>query len=158
MATLNAEKRQVTLNNGVVLTLRPLMPLVLERFRTNTRGRPVPPKQTVTYADGSTSTEDNPNDPEYLKAMAEWELERGMRVTNYILVEGIVENPSEEFMEQYREYFPDATAKELKYLWIASLLPDQDELTDLITAIVGQTMPTREGLEEAANTFQGDGK
>lgn len=158
MAQLNAVARQVTLKNGTVLNLKPLNPLVLERFRTYNKGRPEPPIQEVKYADGSVAKEPNPNDPEYLAALASWDYERGLRITNYILVEGVSDVPPQEFIDEYSEYFPESTAKEMKYLWVSSLVVDQEELTELIAYIVGQTVPTKGGLEEAANTFQGDGK
>jgi hypothetical protein len=72
----------------------------------------------------------------------------------YVLTEGVEENPPKDFIKRYKElYFPDATTDELKYLWVASFVPDQDDVSLLMRAIMGQTIPTSEGLEEAAATF-----
>lgn len=150
------KKRTVTVEGGVTFHLRRISTLILERLRADVHGRPTPPIQTVTYANGATAEEANPNDPDYLRAMQEWELARAYKVTRYTLTEGIVEEAPKEFSKRYRElYFPEATEDELKYLWVCSHLSDQDAAVELMKIIVGQTIPTEQGFEQAKETFPG---
>lgn len=153
------KKKTVTLENGTVFHLKRISTLVLERLRADPRGKPVPPVQTVTYANGATAEETNANDPDYLEALQEWRVNQAYRITRYALTEGISDNAPKDFVQRYRElYFPEASDDELKYLWVASFLPDQDAAIELMQIIVGQSVPTEKGFESAKETFQGDGK
>lgn len=152
------ENRTITFEDGTTVKLRKLSTLVIERLRADERGKPKPPIQEVTYANNVTAQEENPNDPEYLEKVDSWRANRAFLLMRYVISEGIDGTPPESFLTNYREnYFPEATDTELKYLWIATLIPDQEEMTNLMRVIMGQTVPTPEGLAEAADTFPSDG-
>ncbi len=156
---IDYEKRTVTFEDGPTLKLLKLSSLVVERIQSDEKGKPQIPVLEVTYADGQKGQETNANDPEYLLADARWRMGKSYLLMRYVLTEGIAGKPPKEFIKRYRElYFPEASDDELKYMWVASLLPDQDDIAVLMRAIMGQTIPTGEGLEEAAATFPGDGE
>jgi hypothetical protein len=58
--------------------------------------------------------------------------------------------PPPEFVEEQGTFFPNATAAEMKYLWVASRLPDED-MGDFTEALLGRVIPTPKAVEEVAN-------
>lgn len=156
---IDYENRTVTFEDGPTVKLRKLSSLVVERIQSDEKGKPQIPVQEVRYANDQTAQEANPNDPDYLLELSKWQINKSYLLMRYVLTEGIVENPPKDFIKRYKElYFPDASNDELKYMWVASFVPDQDDISLLMKAIMGQTIPTGEGLEEAAATFQGNGE
>jgi len=66
----------------------------------------------------------------------------------YVFVVGTKGQPPQEFIETQRQFFPNASDAEMKYLYISSLLPDED--IDLFTTIIiGKNLPTAEGIKQA---------
>lgn len=134
--------------NEVPLSGKQITSLMLERI-TN-EGRPKIPMAEVVILGKHKQMEARPNDPGYLALKAEWEADQNIRVMRYIFTVGVKGKPPEEFLEDQRQFFPNASDAELKYLWVASLVPDID-IDKFSEAILGQTMTTTKGMEEAAN-------
>lgn len=159
-AYLDAERGVFVTSTGSELTLRPIPSLILERLYNATAGKPEKPKVPmveVTIGKSHKTKEENPNDPDYKAALEQyekdlnaWEQAKGTRIMMYLLTAGVAGTPPEEFVTDHRFFFPDATTSEMKYIWVASQIPD-DDLEALNLAITGQTKPTAKGLEESAN-------
>lgn len=127
--------------------------LILERI--GNEGKPRIPLIEVTVLTKKT-VEYHPQDAGYVAALAEWEQDARIKTMRYMYTMG-VKTPDipEEFIEDHRSYFPNATAQDMKYLYIASLIPDED-IEKFTEAVMGQTMPTQKGTEEAADSFRSD--
>lgn len=154
---VNYDDRSVVLGEAV-LHLKPVSPLILERLQSSQMGMPQPPVVEVELAGGRKRKEANPNDPAYLEALSRWRTDQGVKLFEYCFFFGIVERPPKEFVDGHRLFFPEATEFEMQYLWIGSLVADEKALTELLSAVIGQTSVTKEGLEEAKARFPGDGE
>ncbi len=156
-ARIDYERRVFITRDGLELTFRPVSKLILERINALQNDKPQVPKVEVLLAGKHKRLEDNPNDPEYIRALNLWTREQQMKHMRYTFWAGIEENPPDEFVRQHREFFPDATDAEMKYLWVASLLgEDGDDIGMLVEGILGQNIVTEKGLEKAMDSFPGE--
>ena len=122
--------------------------LMLERI-TN-QGKPKIPRKEVLLLGKHKELQANAHDPDYLALLEEWKSEQNINVMRYVFVVGVKGQPPQEFVDAQKLFFPDANELELKYLWVTSRLPDED--IDVFTeAVLGKTIATAKGLEEAAN-------
>lgn len=153
------ERRVFVCRDGTELHLRPVSGIVLERLNADQSGKPQIPVVEVKIAGKHTRREPNPNDPAYIDAVRDWQKNLNMRAIKYAFVHGVIEDPPDDFVEDHREYFPEATRGDMKYLWIGSKV-DQDagDLEMLVEAITGQTSVTPRGVETAVDSFPSDGK
>lgn len=122
--------------------------LMLERFINE--GKPRIPMKEVTILGKHKQMEATPNDPGYLALLAEWEGNQRINQLIYVFTLGVKGKPDDEFVADQRTFFPDASDVTLKYLWVCSMVPDED-IQKLAEAIIGKTLPTTKGLDEAAN-------
>ena len=155
LAHLDAERGVFVTSDKdeIELSGQKISSLMLERIVN--QGKPKIPRQEVTLLGKHRELQANPNDPGYLALLEEWKLEQNMNVMRYVFVVGTKGQPSQEIKDEQRQFFPDATDLDLKYLWVTSRVPDRD--IDLFTeAILGQNMATVKGLEEAANFSQSE--
>lgn len=134
--------------NEVQLSGQVISSLMLERV-TN-EGRPKIPHQEVTLLGKHKELHANPNDPGYIALLNEWQNEQNVRVLRYVFVVGTKGLPPPDFVEAHRQFLPDATDLDMKYLWVSSLIPDED-IDQFTSAILGKGLTTQKGLEEAAN-------
>jgi hypothetical protein len=155
-AHLDAERGVFVTSKGTEIALsgQTITSLMLERI-TNA-GRPKIPMVEVTLLGKHKQMQANAHDPDYLALKEEWESEQRINILRYVFVVGAKGKPEPEFVEMQLQFFPTATDLDLKYLWVSSRLPDED--IDLFTeAVMGRTLTTAKGLEEAANSFPGSG-
>ena len=154
---IDYERKVFVTRGGVELHLQPISALILERLHSDKTGKPVVPKVTVTIAGKYERFEDNPEDPDYVAAMRQWSRDHNSNIVKYIFVHGITDSPPPEFIEEHAEYFPNATERDLKYLWVGSMVDeDSGDIPMLVEAITGQNSVTEAGLEEATASFPGD--
>lgn len=122
--------------------------LMLERFINE--GKPRIPMKEVLVLGKHKQMEANPNDPGYLALLAEWEGNQRINQLIYLFTLGVKGKPDDEFVADQLAFFPDASDVTLKYLWVCSMVPDED-IQLLAEAIIGKMLPTTKGLDEAAN-------
>lgn len=127
---------------------KPISSLIIERLINE--GRPSIPMTEVTLLGKHKQMEANPNDPGYQALLKEWEEGQQMKLMRYLFVVGVKGQPSQEFIDEQRPFFPDATDGDMKYLWVASRIPDGD-VGDFTEALMGRTLPTAKGVDESAN-------
>lgn len=132
----------------VHLTGKRINSLVLERISND--GKPRIPMVEVTLVGKHKQLEAHPHDEGYLALLAEWEEGRRVLVLRYLFLMGVKDEPDQEFIDDQRQFFPNASAADMKYLYIASLIPD-DDIDTFMEAVMGQTMATQKGLETSAN-------
>ena len=154
------ERRIFVARDGTEVRLKPISRLILERLYNDTNGKPSVPKVEVEIAGSHKRQEDNPEDPDYKVALANWESARNLRITRYFLTHGVADNAPDSFVQEYREFFPNADDQEMRYLWMVEMLGEENqEDWQLITqAITGQTAPTAKGIEQAEAAFPGNGQ
>lgn len=152
-ARLDAARGVFITSNGNELELsdKLISSLYLERLAQ--AGKPQIPLVEVKLVGGRTQLEAFPGHEGYRALLAEWEAESRIRSLKYIFTSGVKGQPPEDFIEENRSFFPSATALDMKYLWISSLLPDPD-IDSLSEAIMGRTLPTTKGVEQVANFTQ----
>lgn len=115
-------------------------------------GKPQMPKIEVKIPGSKhTRMEDNPTNPEYLKRLDEWREYSSIQIGKYLFGIGVKGQAPDDWIADNIEFVPDATQKDLKYMWIASLVPDSNDVQALIEAILGFSVPTEKGVESAAN-------
>lgn len=156
--SLNVETAVFTTSNGYAIQLkRPsnITSLVLERVKQE--GKPKIPMVEVTIGGKYKQLEANPNDENYKRLLEEWGVESGIRTMRFLYQLGTVVTVPDDFMDERRDFFPNATAGDWKYLYICSLVPDQD-IEYLTEAIMSMNMPTARGLQEAADSFRHNGE
>ncbi|MCI0347918.1 MAG: hypothetical protein L0Z53_00700, partial [Acidobacteriales bacterium] len=80
--------------------------------------------------------------------------ENQMRLFRYLFSKGVNADVPDVIAREFREYFPDASDGMVKYLYVVDCLEnDEDDIAALADAVMGQTMPTASGLEDAARKF-----
>lgn len=137
--------------NEIELSGQRISSLMVERFAKISK--PVVPLKVVTLLGKHQQLEANPNDPGYLTLLKEWNSEQNIANLVYLFNVGIKGQPPSEFVEEQTEFFPEADRKTMKYLWVASQLPDED-INTLSEAILGQSLPTEKGLAQSADSFR----
>lgn len=144
---LTSDGREVQLSD------HPVSALIIERIKS--QGKPKIPMIEVTLLGKHKQLEPNPNHEGYQARLAEWEEEMSAALMTYIFNAGVKGQPPPEFVEEQRYYFPDATAQDMKYLWVCTLFPSND-LAALSEAILGQFLTTEKGMAESADSFRRD--
>lgn len=138
-------------NTEIQLSDHPISALLVERIQS--QGRPKIPMIEVTLLGKHKQLEPFPSHEGYVARLREWEAESQMALMQYLFVVGVKGQPPQEFVDEQATFFPNATDMELKYLWVASILPEAD-LGNFTEAIMGQTLTTNEGLKESADSFR----
>lgn len=166
-----------TFSDGTTVHLRGIPPLMLIAAQSDV-GKPQPPKRIVNMAGGGKrEVERKDNEPvlseeeiealkdpkkreeerayrEYRLALAQWENDAQLRMARIVFLQGVEEGPGAEDVALWRAIgFRDDF--EIKYAWLASKLRTFDEVSDFFDTVIGLTMPTDEGIEQAEALFQG---
>ena len=149
---LDAERGVFITSEGRELRLRKIRALIAERLVNGQTGRPKVPVVEVTIAGKHKRTEENPADPDYQERLKAWEAGKQERLMTYLFTEGIDGMPSEDEALQFQILFPESNAVEIRYVWLASLIPD-DDVPDLMEAIISRSLVTAKGLETSAQNF-----
>ncbi|MEO8608913.1 MAG: hypothetical protein ABI690_13560 [Chloroflexota bacterium] len=124
--------------------------LMLERVAN--QGKPRIPEVEVIVL-GKKRSQPNANHEGYLAQLKEWEAESRLRSLQFIYNVGVKGQPPQDFIDTYSDYFPGSTDTEMKYLWVSSLIPD-DDVEAFTEAVMAYTAPTTKGMEEAADSFR----
>jgi len=138
--------------DGVVLELKQLNTLVLMHVFSPNRGKPKPPKIKVRLAGGHERYEDHAEDEAYLERVAEWQTGHSLQGLMFLFNYGILNMPPPEFHDQIADLYDEGlSTKDVKFLWVAGLAEKPQTQEALIEAIMGLSVPTEEGLDEAEN-------
>lgn len=165
MATykLDAEQRTFHTSSGVALKLRPVNPYHLERVQMELeRHKPKPPDIEIDSGKGRSYWTQNPDDPAYKQALADFQRDVGVKTMQFAFYVGVENRAPErdklpEVVKLTLSEMPNATDKDVHYLWVTSLIESEDEFAALLNYLMGQTMVTQEGIAEAEAAFPGDG-
>lgn len=142
---------------GVTLQLNTVSNYAIRHIREDKIGMPQPPIVETTLGPKKIKhREANPEDPEYKAALNAWNLKQNDKIALYVVTRGVASEPSEEEARELREFTSDVTGAHIKYLWVLEQLIDDDEFAILIPVIMGQTIPTEQGIGAAESRFPGD--
>jgi hypothetical protein len=137
----------------IELADNPISALIVQRLQSG--GKPKIPMIEVTLLGKHKQLEPFPDHEGYKARLKEWEEDSQMALMQYLFTVGTKGTPPPEFVEEQHPYFPNATDNDMKYLWVASRLPDED--MGLFTeAVMGRSLPTAKGLDESADTFRSE--
>lgn len=139
---------------GELLPLRAIPAMVIRQLNSDESGKPQPPIVTVKIG-GKTSKEVNDNDPDYKAALEQWDRDRNERIMMYVLVRGVALEPEPDDQERLLEFSPGLTKSRLKYTWVLEKLSGEIEMAELMSVIMGQTVPTETGIRAAEEQFPG---
>jgi hypothetical protein len=141
--------------NEIELSDHPISALIVQRLQQE--GKPRIPMIEITLLGKHKQIEPHAGHEGYRARLAEWEEEAQMRLVRYLFVIGTKGTPPQEFIDEQAQFFPNAPDSEMKYLWVASRLPDAD-IGDFREAVMGRTLPAAKGLNESAETFRSEGE
>lgn len=156
-AYLDPKTRRFHCSNGHVwkLSHKTVDPLFIAHLMQ--RNKPEVPKQVVVLLGKHQQLQENPKDPDYLKALENWQAQTNQVVMRYIFVTGLeVGDIPDAFVEERLEYLPNASSSELAYAYVLSKTPP-DDFDQIMEAILGEHDVTQGGLEQAAASFPGEG-
>lgn len=150
-------------DTGVTVLIRKVSPLLAMELQRSFPPPP-PPMNKVDFGDGVIREEPNEADPAYLKKLSEYNQEFELKIRRMLIKRGVVLEITEEMkvqIEELREFwhdeygidFPESDDK-LAYVWYIAIGTDQD-LRELLDAIMRRSQPTQEAEELARKTFQG---
>lgn len=174
----DAKKKQFKTSKGIWLTPVKIPSMLLERLMTTKPSangvpvvhedhdhasdievgpRPEVPEVEVDYGKGRPKgVEKNPNDAAYRDAMMDWEFQQNIKVMMLVFNLGIAEGPSDDFAEIIAEIEPSFGPATIKYEWVLSTMSTDEEVSKLSELVLGQSIPTAEGVENAEAEFPGD--
>lgn len=148
-------KRYLHMPEGTRLTMKKPAIMILERLQNDNTGRPEVPQVEVKYAGGRRGVEANPNDPEYIERYNEWRQEKHMRLMLGIVTLGIEERPPHAFVEDMRDLFPHYGDKQMQYIWVMSMLGDDDDaIGEFAEIITGQVVANEGDVTGAMDSFR----
>lgn len=134
---------QFTLQNGLVLSLKPVANVVLGRIITEwVRKNPKPVPLTVTLENGD-PWQDTENE-HYKDATTLWTIGLQDAQIAHILMAGIQNRPPSDWVNETGIYEDKPTLA-----WLYSQFSSDEELTELTTAISGLNEATVKAIEEA---------
>jgi hypothetical protein len=132
----------------IQLSDKPVNGLVVERLAQD--GKPEIPLVEVKLVGGRKQLEPHPGHEGYKAQLQEWELKSKIRTLKYLFCLGVKGQPPQSFIDEHYTFFPDASDLDMKYLWVASLVPD-DDIDPITEAIMGRSLPTTKAVDEVAN-------
>lgn len=135
----------------IELANKPVSYLIVHRIQSE--GKPKIPQIEITLLGKHKQLEYFPGHVGYQARLKEWEDESQIALMHYLFVVGTKGQPPQEFIDEQTFYFPNVSAAEMKYLWVASRLPDAD-MGAFTEAILGKTAITAKGLDESAESFR----
>lgn len=155
-------------DSGYTVQIRSIGPTTLEALgqavRKSLPGKPEPPLNIVTGLDGQPSQEPNPADPDYEAALAVYEeqvqAEVGARLMELMRTYAVRYEVDPETLAEFRAAM-QAAGVELEddnreVWWKHFILNSQADAQQLVSAVLRQSGPTEEAIQEKVASFPGD--
>lgn len=161
---MNTIKEEITVSTGVKFGIRdvPIMPFRQLQKRLE-RGRPHVP---VTYIEDKDRSEENPEDPDYLEALDDWNEDMELKLMDYVFMTGteVLEVPegvrpmTDETWADECRYLGEEIASEggVRYIqWLKYVAcPNPDDIKAIVMPAVRSLGVTEEDVAESAAMFQ----
>lgn len=141
-------------STGKELTLKPVPPLLLQRFLQEWKKRnphPTPPPREMVVGDEHVLVP-NSSDPYYVDVLVPtWEESYGAAQVDFFLYYGVIDNPPDGWIPDDIFYSGDLTKIERKSIWVSEFLEAVEDITEITEAIQSINMVTDKGLLESKN-------
>lgn len=158
-----SRRDRLVLSSGIVLKLRPVPPLAMREAAIS-----VPqPKPPVVFMESVGRAEENPNDPDYMRAMTRWENDQVFRVADVLMLlgtavefvpEGFQRPEDDDWFEQLEVLglAVDGTNKHKRYLaWLRlHAFTSERDIAAAMTAITSMSGVTEVEVQRAAQAFR----
>lgn len=153
------DQEPLLLSTGYAVHVRKVGPYTREAI-ARSLPRPTPPLVAADYGDGTIVREPNDADPDYIAAIAAWEIELQTRSVDVLLRLGVVAEIDQAALDDVKAIF-EITGLEFpadeKLGYIRHVLIGCDaDLVHLAAAITGISQPTEGAVADHAATFPGD--
>lgn len=148
-------------DTGVTVSIRKVSPLLISEIQRK-NPTPKPPLNKVMYGD-DTRYEENPADPDYIKALEDHGTKLEQAIRRALIRFGVVYELTAEDVRrvnELREFWQTDEGEQLvgsdmevfiSYLAIGTF----EDLNDLVEAVTRRSQPTEKAVAEAAERFPG---
>lgn len=160
---------EVTLHDsGYTVQIRSIGPTTLEALgqavRKSLPGKPEPPLNTVIGLDGKETQEPNPADPAYEAALVAYEgqvqAKVGARLMELMRTYAVVYEVDAETLTPFRTAMAavgvEIELDDREAWWKHFILNSQADAQQLVSAVLRQSGPTEEAIQEKVASFPGD--
>lgn len=155
MSTKNRERKRVKFRAGARSIILKPIPQTLLADAMSEDDKPQPPMKEREYIGGVIREEPDESDEEYKQKMQLWQATYNVRMLRVCIAFGVdeIEGPPAEpkVMGQIEAAYGKQSSAELRMRWVMYLIGDNIE--GFLNLALGQTVPTKEGLEEAEERF-----
>jgi hypothetical protein len=159
----NSLKPYTIQDTGVTILIKKVSPLLSGKLRRQ-YPPPKPPMQEVNYGtkeDPKIKMEPNPAHPDHAQALSDYEAEMSERMQVLLFKRGVVIELTDEMKEEVAElraFWKEETNEEMegddKSIYLANIaLGTQEDIEELLNAILRRTQPTEEAINEAKDSF-----
>lgn len=155
MSKVDRESKRVKFRAGArTIILKPI-PQTLLADAMSEDGKPEPPMKEIEYLGGVVREEPDEKDVEYQKRYQMWQTTYNVRMLRLCIALGVdtIDGPppDQNVIAQIEAAYGKLSSQELQMRWVMYLIGDQ--ITGFLNLALGQTVPTKEGLEEAEERF-----
>jgi hypothetical protein len=148
----NSNKKEYTTPEGTVLEFRSVTQWAMLNFeKTWERSKPLPPLIKTEIGEDY-----NPADERYKHELQMWTTDHVVAISRFVVRAGVVNPVPEQFMTETKAIYPEMTDDDIKVEWVYSLVGSQEEMAKFTEVVVGTTMPTEAGIEEASKSFRSE--
>ena len=155
----------IILSSGVVLRAKKIPIILIQRIQS----RMVPPSPPVVFLKEKERNEPNPQDPDFKRRLAQWEMDRGLAILNIFAGYGteLVSTPSsfpgvmdegwvEDFKDIYEDEIPEKFTARRYLAWLTCLaITDKDDLDKISDAVSAKIGVSASAVVEEMNSFPG---
>ena len=152
-----------TLSSGVKIRLKPVNQFFIFQVMSKFK----PPKIPVVFNEQKGRDEENPNDPDYLEAIEQYDADRAQAGNDVCLLRGIdilevpkgvVDHNSKQWKEEMEIVGIQTKNERLRYLsWLKAIaMPTHEELNIVLEGIGRLTGVTEASVAAAADGFRSD--
>lgn len=118
-------------------------------------GKPAPETfREIKMAGGGVMKMPDTKDPAYQNALREWEIGKAVNFARTIILEGVKDWPPDDEIAYWMQVGV-SNPVEIKFRWIARKLINQRLEQDFYQTVMGLSMPTEDGVEDAEAAFPG---
>lgn len=152
-------------DTGIEVGIRKVSPLFIADARTEyvKKHAPEVPSQRINYGTEEQPNwivEQNPADPDYLKALEALDGEIEGHIRRFIIRRGVICEVDLEAVREARQDAMEEFGVELdpddKFVYVSYVCTgSQEDLQDLLTAIIRRSQPTEEEIANAVSSFPG---
>lgn len=152
---------KITMSTGVVFRVLDIPLMVIDSI--NKKAREGKPKVPVQHIEDKCREEENPNDPDYIKALQDWEVELNEKIIDATLILGVeLDKLPGGFPKPKDKSWSDKLKKidieipgDRFLTWIkCCAAPTVEDMNSLILACSRNIGVTEEDLADAANLFR----